>query len=315
MFTRVLPDENHLAPSGGDISGNEMPAGGPQAGSAEPPGEPGGAPNVAPDLVSDPHLASITHELRTPLTAISGALDLMQSGALGSVPEAMAGLIAIARSNSGRLLRLIDDILTSEASAANRLVLHREAVDLDQLVREALQANAGLRAGGGAGFQLAQSHPGAWVEGDPARLLRVLANLLSNAVKFSPPAAPVSLSLWAAGGGYRITIRDQGPGIPDAFRARIFQRFARAAETAADIPGSGLGLYITKEIVIQHGGSIWFDSVIGAGTRFHVQLPGLEPVPAGGFTGHSSNVTKTTIQPHKTGLDVNVTHVVARTIE
>ena len=227
------------------------------------------------------HLATITHELRSPLTAIRGALGLICAGTLGALPEPVARMLAIASANSDRLLRLIDDILLSDVLAAGRLPMHWEAVDLADLLREAVAANTGLLTGQTGHFVLASAPPGAFARADHGRLLQVLANLLSNAVKFAPAGTPITLSLQQLGTSYRITVRDEGPGIPASFHPHIFQRFARAAETASEVPGSGLGLSIAHAIVIQHGGNISFDSPDDSATperrstRFHVDLPRL----------------------------------------
>ena len=204
-------------------------------------------PDIAQPDVAQPDIAMIGHELRTPLTAIRGALGLIQSGTLGALPEQAARMIEIARDNSQRLLQLIDDLLTVEAFGAGAIGLRLVQLDLVELLQQAITANAGLVAEQGGAFVLRETLSAAIVRGDPARLSQVLANLMSNAAKFAPGTI-VSLSLRHHGlghdKGYRITVADQGPGIPPAFRARIFQRFARASETATHTPGSGLGLSI-----------------------------------------------------------------------
>ncbi|HEX8789108.1 MAG TPA: ATP-binding protein, partial [Telluria sp.] len=103
---------------------------------------------------------------------------------------------------------------------------------------------------------------------------QVLTNLLSNAIKFSEPGGAVALSLEAADGQLLLAVADQGAGIPDHFRERVFQRFAQAdGADSRRKGGTGLGLSISKSIVEEHGGRIWFDSVEGQGTTFHVALP------------------------------------------
>lgn len=113
---------------------------------------------------------------------------------------------------------------------------------------------------------------------DHDRLLQVLTNLLSNAIKFSPPDSAVVVRIERLPQVLRISVIDQGSGIPDSFRDRIFQRFAQAGSAG----GSGLGLSICKGIVEEHGGSLWFTSVEGKGTSFHVDLPAgvADPAPA-----------------------------------
>lgn len=219
------------------------------------------------------NLACVAHELRTPLTAIQGALDLLHSGALGALPETASRMIDIARDNSRRLLRLVEDILASGASGAGQFTMRWADVDLGTLLRDAVAAQGGLVADAASRFTIKETSAGAIVWGDRGRLHQVLANLLSNAVKFDPAGGAVALSLRRTESGFRITVTDQGPGIPPAFRPFLFRRFSRAAETAGAVPGSGLGLSIANAIVAQHGGTLSLDGTVTAGSSFHIDLP------------------------------------------
>jgi signal transduction histidine kinase len=115
---------------------------------------------------------------------------------------------------------------------------------------------------------------GARVDVDRDRLAQVLANLLSNAIKFSEPGSTVRTQVEACGASVRLAVSDEGAGIPEAFRPRVFQRFAQAdGADSRRQGGTGLGLSICKTIVEELGGSIWFDSAEGIGTTFYVELP------------------------------------------
>jgi signal transduction histidine kinase len=113
---------------------------------------------------------------------------------------------------------------------------------------------------------------GCWVEGDAVRLERALVNLLGNAIKFSPSGSTVSVALDRGVGTAKVSVHDQGPGISDEGLARIFELFHREVPTA-HLPGQGLGLFITKQIVESHGGTIDVDSELGRGSTFLMQLP------------------------------------------
>jgi signal transduction histidine kinase len=114
-------------------------------------------------------------------------------------------------------------------------------------------------------------------EVDRDRLTQVLTNLLSNAIKFSEKGSEVLTRLASEGSSVRIVVSDRGAGIPEAFRERIFQRFAQAdAADSRRNGGTGLGLSICKTIVEEHGGRIWFDTAEGVGTSFFVELPALD---------------------------------------
>lgn len=226
-------------------------------------------------------VATVSHELRTPLTSIAGSLGLITGGAVGVIPAKALRLIQIAQSNSARLVRLINDILDIEKIEAGRMTFDIKPIALDHILRRAIRDNAGFAAEYGVQVELAPLPPDAAVLADEDRLTQVITNLLSNAVKFSPPGGTVRLSVDALDRRFRISVADQGEGIPEAFRDRIFGKFAQAdnSDTRAK-GGTGLGLSIVREIVTRLGGSVSYDSQIGEGTTFHVDLPAADTVSA-----------------------------------
>ncbi|NIJ18674.1 PAS domain S-box-containing protein [Sphingomonas naasensis] len=219
-------------------------------------------------------VATVSHELRTPLTSIAGSLGLITGGAVGAIPEKALRLIQIAQSNSARLVRLINDILDIEKIEAGRMTFDIKPITLDHILRRAVRDNAGFAAEYGAQVELEPIPAGATVLADEDRLTQVVTNLLSNAVKFSPIGGTVRLRVTALDRRFRISIADEGEGIPEAFRDRIFGKFAQADNTDTRAKGgTGLGLSIVREIVARLGGSVTFDSAVGQGATFHVDLP------------------------------------------
>ncbi|MBE7942693.1 ATP-binding protein [Ramlibacter sp.] len=216
----------------------------------------------------------VNHELRTPLTSIHGAVRLLQQGAAGPLAPAVSQLVDLAADNSERLRRIVDDILDIEKIASGRMSFHIERVDAATALARA--AAGVMPAATEAGVLLAQEAPaGLWLRADPQRLDQVLANLLSNAIKFSPPGATVQLAAAPApGAGFvRLSVQDAGPGIPPAFHARIFQRFAQAdMGDSRSKGGSGLGLSIARQMTEQMQGSVGFSTTPGR-TIFHIDLP------------------------------------------
>ena len=219
--------------------------------------------------------STLSHELRTPLTSIIGSLQLINSGVLGDLEKDVAELTAVAERNGTRLLDLINDLLDIEKIESGKLTLIPEAFDLGELVRESLVLNKAFAERFKVRFQMAvDAKAGVRVHADRKRLLQVMTNLLSNAAKFSPEGGAVDVTLDLSGSAIRVGVHDRGPGIPEAFRGRIFGRFAQADSTAArQKSGTGLGLAISKRLVEMMQGRIGFEPREGGGTTFWFELP------------------------------------------
>jgi PAS domain S-box-containing protein len=230
------------------------------------------------EQLKDEFVSTVSHELRTPLTSISAALGLLRGTADVKLPDATKRLITIAHSNSQRLVRLINDILDIEKMESGKVVFDLKRVEVRSLLAQAIEANRALADAYEVTLRIEESEPSCtFVHADPDRLMQVVTNLLSNAIKFSPPQTEVLLAVGTTAGGVRIAVRDHGPGIPEKFRARIFEKFAQAdGSNARQISGTGLGLSIVKQIVQRLGGEAGFDDAPGGGTVFYVVLPRLE---------------------------------------
>jgi PAS domain S-box-containing protein len=219
-------------------------------------------------------VATVSHELRTPLTSIAGSLGLMAGGMAGPLPPKVGQLVEIAARNSGRMVKLVNDILHIEKAAAGKLEFEMATQPLEPVVRQAIEANLQYAARFGVGLKLTQTCRDAWVRIDRDRLIQVLTNLLSNAAKFSPKGTTVSVGLRSAGERVEVWVRDRGPGIPQEFRARLFQKFAQADN--ADVRskgGTGLGLAIAKLFMERLEGDIRYETTEGEGTTFTISLP------------------------------------------
>ena len=226
------------------------------------------------DRLKNEFISTVSHELRTPLTSIRGALGLIAGGAVGEVPVKARELVDIACNNSDRLVRLINDILDIEKIESGRMKFCCEPLAMDAAARQAIEAVTDFGRQHGVDYVLDVTGETLIVKGDPDRMQQVLINLLSNAAKFSPAGAAVKVRVSRNTHWVRVDVADQGPGIDDEFKNRIFQKFAQAdASDARQKGGTGLGLSICKAIVEQHGGTIGYTTATLAGTVFYFELP------------------------------------------
>jgi PAS domain S-box-containing protein len=219
-------------------------------------------------------ISTVSHELRTPLTSIRGALALVAGGVVGELPAAAKPLVEIAHKNSERLILLVNDLLDMEKIEAGKMELNASPVKLMPLLQQALDGNRAYAEQYRVGFELEGDLADAMVNLDANRMMQVLANLLSNAVKYSPAGGMVRMAAERRDLLIRIAVKDNGPGIPDEFKERIFQKFAQAdSSDTRKKGGTGLGLSITKAIVEHMGGRIWFDSQPNVQTAFNIEFP------------------------------------------
>lgn len=231
--------------------------------------------------IKNEFISVVSHELRTPLTSIRGSLSLVMGGVTGELPEKTREMLEIANNNTERLLSIINQILDIEKIESGELVYKHQTVEIMPLIEQAIAGNSGYAHQFEVHFELGERTEGAMVRADPDRLMQVLNNLMSNAVKFSHKGDAVELGATRRGERIRVYITDHGPGIPEAFQSKLFDKFAQwdASDTRA-VSGTGLGLSIAKGIVEQHGGQIGFETQVGRGSTFYFELPELG-TPAG----------------------------------
>lgn len=218
-------------------------------------------------------VSTVSHELRTPLTAISGSLGLLAGGALGALPDKVMDLLRIAASNSQRLTFMINDLLDIEKLSAGKMTFDMQICGVSSLLEKAIEENSAYGNSRKIRIMITEEIPDVSIRVDRQRFLQVLANLLSNAIKYSPDDEKVMVSVKVENGRVRIDICDHGPGIPDEFRSRIFQKFAQAdSSDSRQKGGTGLGLAITRELVHHMNGEIGFETVQNEGTNFYVHF-------------------------------------------
>ncbi|MEV7428442.1 ATP-binding protein [Nocardioides sp. NPDC092400] len=226
------------------------------------------------DRAKDAFVSSVSHELRTPITSIMGYLELLGDGSYGPLTPDQGKALKRVSDNSGRLLGLIDELLTLSRLSEDGLALSTRAFDLREVVREGYAVVAPAWAHRRLEVSLDLPEEPVEFVGDRDMLERVVVNLVGNAVKFTPEGGAVSVVLGGHGSEVHLDVRDTGVGIPHQEIEQLFSRFFRssiALEKA--IPGSGLGLSITRAIVEKHGGAIDVESAVGRGTLFRVRMP------------------------------------------
>ena len=227
------------------------------------------------ERLKDEFVATVSHELRTPLTSIIGALGLLVANGRDTLPAATLRLLTIAQNNGQRLVRLVNSILDMEKIDSGKVVFVLKRVEICQLIEQAIEANHAAAVSYGVRVRFDGRPAISETRGDADWLFQVFNNLLSNAIKFSPPGGEVVIAIENRAERVRVTVRDHGEGVPDSFKAHIFEKFAQADNSDTRTKGgAGLGLSIVKQIVTRLGGEIGFTNAPDGGAIFHVDLPG-----------------------------------------
>jgi len=241
----------------------------------------GGTVYAFRDLTEERHLeqmrsdfvATVSHELRTPLSAIYGAAITLRRKDLDLGDEMRSKLLEVVADEADRLAQIVNDVLLASHLDSGRLQLHIGTVDAAKLTEMVVEA-AKTHLPPGITLELKTPKKLPAVEADEQQLRQVLVNLVENAVKYSPDGGPVTVELSRGERSVQWTVSDEGLGIPAAERRRVFEKFYRLdPNMTRGIGGTGLGLYICRELVHRLDGRIWVDANNGRGSKFHVELP------------------------------------------
>ncbi len=218
-------------------------------------------------------VATVSHELRTPLAAIYGSAQTILRRDIELDPEIQQQLLGVIAAESDRLGTIVNDLLVAGRLDANQLPLAIERCDPVELAGSVVEA-ARTHLPASIDLELDVPNGVPHVVADPGQLRQVLVNLIDNAIKYSPEGGRVALSVANGDGGIRFTIADVGLGIPSNEHRRIFEKFYRLdPDMTRGIGGTGLGLYICRELVRRMDGKIWVESKLGEGSTFVVELP------------------------------------------
>ena len=228
------------------------------------------------DMMRRQFLADIGHELRTPITAMRGEAEVAlraRGGRRAVYFSALERIVEI----TGQLTRFVGDIFMIAREQAGEVDMRRAAVDLADAVTSAVEQLRTLIVERSAAVSTDLPADPAFMEGDTQRLRQLVQILLSNAVFHCRDGVEVGISLSRAGGNWRLSVEDDGPGIPESDRVQVFERFYRGngGDRGERLQGTGLGLPIARSIVQAHGGRIWIDSGQARGTAVHAEFPAL----------------------------------------
>jgi two-component system phosphate regulon sensor histidine kinase PhoR len=225
-------------------------------------------------------VANVSHELRTPLTSIKGYVEALADGAMNNSEE-MTRFLDIILKQSDRLNLILEDLLQLSQIESGQVLFKRESVNLNQVVERTLSLIKPLADKKGHHVTVAVPPDLPPALGDEERLVQVLTNLLDNAVKYTPERGTIQIAgrhvparLSESRDQVELSVSDNGFGIPEADRPRVFERFYRVDKARSrELGGTGLGLAIVKHIVEGHGGYIWVEANQPAGSRFMMRVP------------------------------------------
>jgi signal transduction histidine kinase len=234
-------------------------------------------------------VSGVSHELRTPLAQIRMFAELQESGKLGSAKDRQRAVSVIAR-ESRRLSHLVDNILQFSSLPRGRSpAMPRDRLDLAEAVAEGLDSVTALLRERGMKLDVAAAGRVSVAVNRDA-ITRIVVNLLDNAVKYGPSGQTVRVEVTRVDGAARLSVTDEGPGVPPSERDRIWKAYRRLdRDVKARVPGSGIGLSVVRELASLHGGRVWVESDDGGGARFVVELPLAEEQaadPRGGPPGN-----------------------------
>jgi signal transduction histidine kinase len=222
-------------------------------------------------------IANVSHELKTPLTSIQGFAQAILDGT-AQTPEALQQAAGVIYNESGRMNRLVMDLLTLARLEGGTADLHHEPVNIELLLRRVVEKFMPQAQNAQLNLQVNLS-PTPLINGDGDRLAQVFTNLVDNAIKFTPPGGSVTINSSASDGVLIVKVSDNGTGIPPEDQQRIFERFYQAdrSRRGGSGRGIGLGLPIARQIVLSHGGDIQVESSPAKGSTFIVKLPLARP--------------------------------------
>lgn len=227
------------------------------------------------DRMKSDIISIVAHQLRTPLSAIKWTLKILIDGDAGVVTPDQRDLLTKGFESNERMITLINDMLEVDRLESGKLTYNFAAVQFEELVQDMMNSLVPLATQ--RNIHMEFKTPGQLlpkINIDPDKMREVLQNLIDNAIKYTKEGGLIVVGVEIENEALHFWVKDNGIGIPDEGKDKVFERFYRADNAIhTQTDGSGLGLFIAQSVVKRHGGKIWFESTINVGTTFHVLLP------------------------------------------
>jgi NtrC-family two-component system sensor histidine kinase KinB len=219
-------------------------------------------------------IATLSHELKTPLTSLAMGAELMEESMRGAMTDKQRELLETIHDDIGRMTAIAGNLLDASRTTVARIGVERRAIQLDRIVRDACRPLALQAAEKKIHLEvIADGGRPLAIWGDPIKLPWVISNLVGNSLRYTPSGGRITIELRREGKIARTVVQDTGTGIAPEMMPRIFEPYAQAPDSSAEMGSAGLGLYIAKEIVEAHNGRIFAESSPGEGTTFTIDIP------------------------------------------
>lgn len=227
------------------------------------------------DLAQSEFVTIVGHQLRTPLSAVKWVMKMLLDGDVGELTREQKNLLWKGYQSNERMINLVNDMLNVALIESGRLAYRFTRHSLEEVLHRVLLDFVGPLQRKKISLALEiSSPPRKDVRMDPDRIATALHNVIDNAIEYTPDGGSIRIGIRTDGQTIEIWVKDSGIGIPPAEQEKIFNRFFRGRKAVQmETDGSGVGLFIVKSIIEQHGGRIWFESQVDRGTTFHLLLP------------------------------------------
>ena len=235
---------------------------------------PEGSGDAIWDSEKEDFISTATHQLRSPLVGMKWTLDMLIQGEAGKISADQKSWLKAAYTSNERVISMVDSMLNAMRIEAGEVKFTKTEIDINvlmkDLVEELIPAAKEKKIDVSMDFD-ETIYP---IQGDEEKLRVAFQNLVHNAIKYTPDNGEVSIKITKEEGNVKIVIKDTGIGIPPDERKDMFRRFFRGSNAMlSDTNGTGLGLYITKNVVERHNGQIWFETEMDKGTTFYIAMP------------------------------------------